>query len=358
MTIEMVVNQTFSHGEGGADWPRISVVIPCHNYAQYLDDAIGSALSQDGVHVDVTVVDDASTDDSLNIARRWERNDMRVRVRAHGRNQGHIATFNEALESATAPYVVKLDPDDLLPPGSLRRSAEVLDEYPDVVFVYGPVFSFSGPVPTIYRAVGRRALRIWSGRRWLRLRLKRLRNVIYQPEVMIRVSALAVSGGHRAEIPAASDFNLWLRLATLGSVARIGGIVQGLYREHPLSMQHTVHAGKLVDFRARRAAFEGFFAEVAPRSGNLERLRKVNRRALARDAVRLAFEENEDGNPAAEYLAEAAELDSRVARTITWRSNRRRVDAPTYNGVPVRVERFVRDMQGRVRFRMWRRFGI
>ncbi|MFC8682203.1 glycosyltransferase family 2 protein [Microbacterium ureisolvens] len=338
--------------------PRVSVVIPCHNYAAFLDDAIGSALSQHGVAVDVTVVDDASTDDSLLIAQQWAQRDDRVTVVAHEVNKGHIATFNEALGSATAPYVVKLDPDDVLPPGSLRRSADVLDAHSDVVFVYGHVVSFQGSIPSMPRAVGRRRVKLWSGRRWLWLRVLRTRNVIYQPEVMIRASALEVAGGHRPEVPAASDLNLWLRLATLGSVARLGGVVQGLYRKHPGSMQHTIHAGKLVDFRARRDAFEAFFAEAGDSLPDRARLMAASRRALSRDALRLAFEELEDGRPVGDYLEDALALDPRVRRTLAWRNSTRRMQDPSYNGLPVRLERLKRDLDGRVRWRVWRRYGI
>ncbi|WP_165310832.1 glycosyltransferase family 2 protein [Microbacterium protaetiae] len=337
---------------------RVSVVIPCHNYAQYLEEAVVSALAQEGVEVDVTIVDDASTDDSVKIARRLVDADPRVRLIAREVNLGHIHTFNEALESATAPYVVKLDPDDLLPPGSLSRSVSVLETHPDVVFVYGPVTSFSGQPPTSVRAVGARRLKIWPGRKWLTLRMKRCRNVIYQPEVMIRTSALQTVGGHRAEVPAASDLNLWLRLASQGSVARIGGVVQGFYRQHSLSMQHTVHTGKLVDFRARRDAFDLFFAEAPNTVKGLSDMRVLSRRSLAKDAVRLAFEEHEAGNPAQEYLDDAARLDSRIVRTRAWKINRRRVADPGYNGIPVRLERVRRDLAARIRFRMWRRFGI
>ena len=51
------------------DHPSVTVVIPCHNYARFLPDAVGSALSQAGVIVDVIIVDDASTDESLAVAR-------------------------------------------------------------------------------------------------------------------------------------------------------------------------------------------------------------------------------------------------------------------------------------------------
>lgn len=335
---------------------RVSVVVPCHDYARFLDEAIASALSQEGVDVDVTVVDDASTDGSLELAQAWARRDPRVRVRSHTVNQGHIATFNEALASATAPYVVKLDPDDVLPPGTLRRSVDVLERHPEVVFVYGPVLPFRGATPTEL-PTDVSSVRVWSGDRWLWWRALLLRNVIYQPEVMVRRSALDRAGGHRPDVPAASDLNLWLRLATLGAVARINGPVQGLYRKHPGSMQTTVHAGKLVDFRARRDAFLFFVDEVGDRLPDPGAFRRGVSRRLARDAVRLAFEELADGADVSEYLSEARTLWPGVARTAAWWSITRQagVGRPTWWGAYGRCRR---DLEGRLRWRAWRRFGL
>ncbi|MCA1983051.1 glycosyltransferase family 2 protein [Nocardioides nematodiphilus] len=342
-----------------SELPRVSVVIPSHNYARYLDEAITSALDQTGVDVDVTIVDDASTDDSLRIARGWEEAEDRVRVIAHGRNHGHIATFNEALGSATAPYLVKLDPDDVLAPGALRRAADVLEAHPGVAFVYGPVLPFEGPTPTLpeYAPPSLRPVMIWPGHRWIWQRARRLRNVILQPEVMIRTEALHQVGGHRAEVPAASDLNLWLRLASVGDVARLHGPVQGLYRRHAASMSTTIHAGKLADLRARRLAFELFLEEAGHRLGFRGDFEQVLQRALGRDALRLAFEELDDGHDVRPYLREAQDVWPDVVRTLKWWSLTHQLNAggPMWWGLPGRAHR---DLDGRLRWRLWRRYGI
>src|SRR5829696_4653329 len=86
--------------------PRVSVVVPCYRYGQFLPGAVASALDQDGVDVEVIVVDDASGDGSADVARGLASRDSRVRVRAHATNAGHIATYNEGLALATGDYVV------------------------------------------------------------------------------------------------------------------------------------------------------------------------------------------------------------------------------------------------------------
>jgi hypothetical protein len=336
--------------------PRVSVVIACYDYVDFVDEAIRSALDQEGVDLDLTIVDDASTDGSRDVSLAWARRDPRVTVVVHNENQGVVASFNDALGRATAPYVLKLDADDVLPPGALRRAVDVLEAHPDVAFVYGHVLSFDGPTPT-GTATRVKGVRIWRGEQWLRLRSRRVRNPIYSPEGMIRRSALLDVGGHRPEIPAASDFNLWLRLATTGSVARISGAVQGLYRQNPGSLQHTVHQGKLLDFRARRDAFDLFVDECGARLEDASGYRRTVHRTLARDALRLAFEELDDGGEAAPYLEEALRLDPAVTRSLAWWSLSRRL-ARGSDGIVPRIERTIRDLQARVRWRVWRRWGV
>src|ERR1700710_2937043 len=91
--------------------PRVSVVIPCYNYGKYLSAAVNSALGQDGVEVDVLIVDDASPDGSVEIARDLAAADPRVRVLAHEQNKGHLATYNDGLREVDGTYVVLLSAD-------------------------------------------------------------------------------------------------------------------------------------------------------------------------------------------------------------------------------------------------------
>ncbi|MGN6549908.1 MAG: glycosyltransferase family 2 protein, partial [Pararhizobium sp.] len=104
----------------------VTVVIPCYNYARYLPDSVGSALTQEGADVDVVVVDDRSTDDSVAVARAFARADPRVTVVEHAVNAGPVKTFNDGLALARGEFLVRLDADDLLTPGSIARSLAVM----------------------------------------------------------------------------------------------------------------------------------------------------------------------------------------------------------------------------------------
>lgn len=335
----------------------VSVVIPCHNYVDYLDQAIRSALEQDGVCVDVTIIDDGSTDGSVDIARRWAERDDRVRLVAHERNRGHIATFNEALDAATAPYVMKLDADDVLTPGSLRRAVDVLEACPTVAFVYGQVQHVRGPLPQV-PDVATPSWRLVSGESWIRTVARhRGRNPISQPEIVIRRSLLERAGGHRAEVPGTSDLHLWLRLASLGDVAWIRNAVQGLYRVHGASMRATIHSGLLHDVRARRDAFELFLAERGGPLADDPAFARSVRHGLARDALTNAFLDVEAGHDPQPLLDEAVSLDPSVRRTIAWWMMSRQRGRGASAALTTRLGRFARQMSARWRWHRQRLFG-
>lgn len=350
-------------GIGVVPLPRVSVVIPCYNYGRFLEACCASVLAQEGVDVDVTIFDDASSDDTVEIATRLMADDPRIALVTHSHNLGHIKTFNEALSSATAPFVVKMDADDQLAPGALMRATAVLEAHPSVSFVYGRVETFGEQVPGNLADVVR-SWSVWSGSSWLIRRARRGHNVIVQPEVVMRRSALERVGGHREEIPESSDFNLWLRLASVGSVARVNGPVQGLYRVHEHSMRSTIHSGHLLDLRGRVRAFDLFFQECGPRLANGAELEEISRRALALDALRLGRrlqdEDSESDENVDDYLALALELCPSLAGTRQWRAAERAgsLNQPVIVARASKAARALsRDLAWRVRWRLWRRYG-
>jgi len=342
----------------------VSVVVPSYNYGRFLDECIASVLRQRGVDLDVVIIDDASTDETSEVCARLTSADARIRVIKHASNLGHIATFNEALASGTSEFVVKLDADDCLPEDSLRRSAALLQRNPDVAFVYGHPLVFRDVVPQ--PPPGRvRSWTLWPGDEWLAKRIRRGHNVIMQPEVMIRRSALDAVGGHRPTVPASSDLNLWLRLAAVGMVGRVNGPVQGLYRVHAGNMHSTIHGGKPADLRARRAAFELFFEERAAVDPDVDGRLFLMRRTFARDALRLAkrvLDRSEwASEPIADYLAVAEELDPTLLRGARAQGLRLRMAVansrwPGLSRLSPGV--VAREIEDRARWRYWRRYGL
>lgn len=270
--------------------PRVTVVVPTHDYGRYLGGCVASVLGQPGVDLDVLIVDDASTDGTAAITDGLLAADDRVRVIRHRRNRGHIATFDAGLRAATGTYVVKLDADDLLPPGALARATELLEACPAVGFVSGRPLHFAGPAPRrrAMRSARVRSWTVWPGHDWIAARCRAGCNTISNPEVVMRTEVMRAAGGQKACVPHTSDFELWLQMAALADVGRVNGPPQGCYRVHPESMQRTIHAGVLADLTGLRDAYASAFAGAAGALADADELHATARRRLATSALDLA----------------------------------------------------------------------
>ncbi|MET0739060.1 MAG: glycosyltransferase family 2 protein [Acidimicrobiales bacterium] len=298
----------------------MSVVVPCYNYGHYLPDAVASALDQDGLDVDVLIVDDASTDDSAAVARRLADADPRVDVLVHEENAGHIRTYNDGLAKATGDYVVLLSADDLLARDALTRAVALMEHHPTVGLVYGYARSFTErPAPAPERT---RSWTVWPGRQWLGLAARTGRCFLSSPEAVMRREALFQTDLYDPRLPHSGDFDMWLRTAARWDVARVNGPVQAHYRVHDANMHLTSYAGWLTDLRERRRTFSILFDERAPGLDDVAALRPVAERALAREALRRARLTHRDdgGSPQVEeYLRYASETCPSVVTSPSWR---------------------------------------
>jgi hypothetical protein len=327
--------------------PAVSVVVPCFNYGHWLAECVDSALDQPEVDVDVTIVDDASTDNSVEVARMLVRDrGNRVRLICNETNRGHIPSVNEGFRHARGEYLVKLDADDMLTPGSLARSAALLDACPSVGFVYGRPLHFGRDVDAnmtrIHRLLRRasflktdtptanlpdRKLRgwtVWSGHSWIGRMCDRGANCISQPEVMMRASAVAKAGAYDGALPHTSDLAMWLRLANVADVGHIDGPIQGLYRVHAKSMQRTVNSGKLRDLDGRLSAFEAALGSLDDTAGHRGQWLQRARNRLAGEAleeVTRAFDRGRAGSEPIDAYVEFARRASTQATSLPqWRS--------------------------------------
>ena len=263
----------------------VSVVIPCYNYGHFLEQAVSSVLDdQPGVDVRVLIIDDASPDGSVDVARRIAARDARVEVVAHETNKGNIATFNEGLlEWADGEYCTLLSADDRATPGSLGRARDLLDAHPEVGFVYGHSvwFTDGGPPPSARTTV--RGWSVWSGQRWLEHRFRQAENPITTPEVVVRTSLQHRVGGYDPQLPKAADMELFMRLAAYGDVGFLRGVDQAFYRLHGANMSAAV--SPLMDLVQRRQVFEAVLDRYGHALSDVDRLRDTVHRQLGREAL-------------------------------------------------------------------------
>jgi glycosyltransferase involved in cell wall biosynthesis len=197
---------------------KVSVVIPAYNAARFLPRCLKSVFTQTLQPAEVIVVDDGSTDDSAEIARKLG---ARVVSRPNG---GLSAARNTGVQSSSSEWVALLDADDMWHPEKLQSQADCVQA--DTVLVYTGIRIFSddgvrGTSLAMDPAEARKVLRY--------------RNPITPSSVIARREALARNGGFREDVRACEDWEMWMRLQRIGSFAAVPGALTDYY-VYPTSM--------------------------------------------------------------------------------------------------------------------------
>jgi glycosyltransferase involved in cell wall biosynthesis len=301
----------------------VTVIVPCYNYGRFLEDCVRSALDEHDVAVQVLVIDDASWDETPDVAQRLAAEDARVTYVRHAENKGHIATYNEGIDLATGDYTVLVSADDLLSRGALRRAAEIMDADPGIALVYGSARFFTGPAPAQPPADIPYSRSTIDGHEWFARVCRVGENFIVAPEVVVRTDLLHKFGGYDDDLPHSADLEMWLRLALHGSVVKID-VEQAFSRRHGDSMRHSLFADPLLSLRQREAAFAVALKRL-DRAADRAPLQSAVNRALARDALwavaQMAYRRQFDRRRASALVSYAVEKagpqgSSRVARIV------------------------------------------
>lgn len=186
--------------------PRVSVVVPLYNTASFIRRALESVLNQTMGDLELIVVDDGSTDDSLAAVQSFD--DARLRI-VHQSNQGASAARNRGLRDARAPYVAFLDGDDFWREDKLECQLAVLDANPelDLVFARCTVVDeqeaplvLTGPCPD-----GPMSYSDLLSENFIR----------NGSTVLVRRDALVAAGSFDPAFAACNDYEAWLRVSAL-----------------------------------------------------------------------------------------------------------------------------------------------
>jgi len=209
---------------------KVSVLMPCHNAAATLPEALESLSAQTYQDFEIVAVDDGSTDDTPAILANFANREPRLRLLEtdHG---GIIAALNRGLARCQGAYIARMDADDRCHPERLAQQVQHLDRDPDLAVSSCLVRAF--PADSV-----REGFRIYI--EWLNGLVchEDIRHEIFvespipHPSAVIRRVWLEKMGGYQ-ERGWAEDYDLWLRMAHAG--AKFGKVPQVLldWRESP-----------------------------------------------------------------------------------------------------------------------------
>lgn len=271
----------------------VAAVIPCYNADDHIADAIESILQQSRQPDDIIVVDDGSTDRTVEIARRYP-----VRILNMPSNRGAGAARNAGWMAASTDLVAWLDADDSWEPNHLEVLVELLEQFEEAAVAF-----------SLVKYVGGRS-GVWQPKHFIAADRpveafsQCLRNnLVPQMSAVVRRSALLEVGGYDESMRRSQDYDLWLRLSRNHRFVRSSKVTAS-YRSHP--------AQASVLYRGEQVA-----ADHASRARLLDRLRRegeedaadameIQMRELWEDSLRDAWNYGDKGG--LEHLIAAAHL--------------------------------------------------
>jgi glycosyltransferase involved in cell wall biosynthesis len=299
----------------------VDVIVPCYRYGHFLRECVESVLIQSLKHARVLILDDASPDNTSEVGAELARKDSRVTLVRHHVNKGHIATYNEGIDWASADYMLLLSADDYLLPGALDRAAALLDAHPEVGFVFGRAVELGiggtrGHTESFAGNAGKSA-RVLTGIQFIELNGPR--NIVPTPTAVVRTELQKRLGGYSFELPHSGDMEMWLRLAANASVGILDAL-QAVYRSHADNMSHAYLTDRILDVEQRKAALDKFGQYCGNALQNGNQLHDKLLWLLSRDAIGYASAAFNDGDMDAccKLSAFALQIRPGVEKSMPW----------------------------------------
>jgi glycosyltransferase involved in cell wall biosynthesis len=216
--------------------PLVSVIIPTHNSAQFIAETVQSALEQTHDALEIIVVDDGSTDDTV---ARLDRFGDRVRVHEQP-NSGAAVARNRGLSMARGEYVAFLDADDLWHPRKLQTQLEHVRSCKGCRAVYGswlkwePDATGTWPAPSWPDAGTDAATLVAERSGWLYHQLLQ-ESVIHTSAILFHRSVIDTVGAFDERLRKGQDLDYWLRVSRVTPVHKLETVLS-LYRIHRSSI--------------------------------------------------------------------------------------------------------------------------
>lgn len=207
--------------------PEVSIVLPCYNGAKMIGEAIESVIAQTYQDWELIIVNDCSTDNTLEVAQTYAARDKRIRVFSNEKNSKLPATLNHGFREAKGEYWTWTSDDNLLLPTMLEELSNYLDEHPEVGFVTsdfanidvdGNIISYDVLLDNIQ---DRMPLNNCGG-----------------ASFMYRSSIAKKIGEYREDLFLVEDYEYWLRLCFYTKLAHYPKVLYH-YRVHEKSLTAT-----------------------------------------------------------------------------------------------------------------------
>jgi len=247
--------------------PAFSVLMPCFNAGPYLEAAISSIVLQSFKDWEMIIVDDASTDGSVALAKQWAGREHRIRIVENSLNKGQTRCLNQGLSECRGRWVARQDADDVSHPLRLARQFEVLSSRPEIVLLG----TAGRMIDANNRLVG--LLDVPFSVPTVGLAMTFLNPILHTSAAFHREIVLREFNGYDESFRIAQDYDLWQRIVQAHPAANLSARLVS-YRHLPTSLSKTgastafEEAARVASSMADRIPPESLAALTALREGS------------------------------------------------------------------------------------------
>ena len=215
-----------------------------HNGDPFLDLTLKSILSQTYENFELLIMNDGSTDDSVDIIRSFD--DDRIKV--FSQEQAGLAfSLNRLIERSNGELIARADADDIYLPKRLESQVQVFCKHPEV----GVVGSFFDEIDEKGNKLCTRRFPVTNSEI---VRYFRIGSCVMHPVVMFRKEIIERIGGYNETIQFAQDYDLWTRLSSMTNFSNVPGVLFK-YRTHKKAISHKNKANQVSIHRRIRSAY-------------------------------------------------------------------------------------------------------
>lgn len=281
--------------------PQVSVIIPTHNRAGMVQDAIESALAQTFRDFEIIVVDDGSTDETREVLEKYK---DRIHY-FYQVNQGAAAARNNAIAASRGELIALLDSDDIWMPTKLAVQIEFLRTHS----AFALVACHAIPIDEQARPSGDTPVYPFQPEGRVAIQDILLHSPLVASSIIVKREFLPTPLAFTPSIKFCEDWEMCLRVAITKPVGFIAQALVG-FRQHTNNLTHPLGSQEQIDLhlKNRLCVVERIFPLLTE---NLEYLQPLRARVEAADYIRaaLASYANRNFAPAAERLAKAIRGD-------------------------------------------------
>lgn len=249
--------------------PLISVIIPSYNQARFLPAALESVLAQTHSHLEIWLVDDASSDATPKICSRYANREQRFHWMRQPHNQGPGACRNLAIRASSGNYIALLDSDDTMEPNRIALQLEAMESAPIADIVYTPLWLIDEQGNRIGQLRGQ----AYAPQDFLPSLF--FRNLIPGPGTMLLRRTCFDSHLYSEALRHAEDYELMLRLAHLYSFKYLD-IPLTNYRRHKTNLSNQMGAHK----EAEKKILEAYSKEQIEKAVENSRFTQLEKTVL------------------------------------------------------------------------------